>query len=141
MSEKNLWSKLAQNYVKAGRFPFPVSDTIIEILKEILTEDQAKFLLLFKKPSYNIEEINAKTDLNEISLQKMLGDLANIGALTVIPSRSTGAMIYRLPPFFPGLLEFTLMKGGKSEKDKKLAKLWQKFFNEMVRGCSKITSR
>ena len=119
MSEK-LWYKVARVFIKAGRLPLPVTDTVIEILKTILTEDQAKFMLLFKKHSYNLDEIKPNTDLDDASLQKMLNELMNIGAISGIPSRSTGIMVYRVTPFLPGLLEFTLMRGGTSEKDKKV---------------------
>ena len=132
MDKKKIWYKLARNYIRAGAFPFPVTDVVINILKEILTEAQAKFLLQLKKPSYNLAQIEALTDLSEEELKVMLEELADLGALTAIPSRSTGVMVYRLPPFFPGLLEFTLMKGEKGEKQEKLARLWERFFQEIV---------
>lgn len=132
LSGDKLWRKVAQNYIKTGRFPFPITDTTVKILKEVLTEDQANFVLNFRKPSYNLEEIKAKVDMDEESLKAMLEELSDIGAVTAIPSRSTSIMVYRLPPFFPGLLEFTLMKGTSTEKDKTIAGLWQLFFGEVV---------
>jgi len=131
MTEK-LWNKVAKNVIKAGALPVPVSGAIIETLKILITEVQAKFLLLFKKPSYNIDEIKSKTDLDEESLNKMLKDLMYIGVITGIPSRSTGIMVYRLTPYFPGLLEFTLMRGEWGEKQKKIAELSEKFIKEMI---------
>ena len=131
MNEK-LWEKVANNFIKAGALPVPKSDAIIETLKILITEEQAKFLLLFKKPSYNLDEIRSKTDLDDGSLNKMLQDLMYIGAISGIPSRSTGIMVYRLTPYFPGLLEFTLMRGEWGEKQKKIAKLSEKFTNEMI---------
>jgi NAD-dependent dihydropyrimidine dehydrogenase PreA subunit len=136
MSDK-LWYKVAKVFIKAGRLPLPITDTVTEILKTIMTEKQAEFLLLFKKPSYTIDEIKPETNLDEDSLHKMLNDLMHIGVITGIPSRSTGIMVYRVTPFLPGLLEFTLMRGGTSEKDKKLAKLHRQFFNDLVLGTQK----
>jgi len=107
---------------------------VIEILKEILTEEQANFLLSLRKPSYNIDQLKKIADLDEASLNNMLKELTHIGALTAFPSRRTGIMVYRLAPFFPGLLEFTLMRGETNEKTKKLAQLWQDFFNKIVDG-------
>jgi ferredoxin len=46
-------------------------------------------------------------------------------------------MVYRLSPFFPGVLEFTLMRGETTPKTKKLAQLWEKYFNEMAEGTQK----
>lgn len=131
MSEK-IWEKLARSYIKAGAFPIPVNETMVTILKELLTEAQAELLLHFKKPSYNINELKEKVEMDVDKLQSMLKELAYIGALTAVRSRSTGVMVYRMPPFFPGLLEFTLMKGEVTEKSKRLARLWQVFFNDIV---------
>lgn len=136
MSEK-LWYKVVRNFVKAGKMPLPANDTAIEILKTIITEEQAKFVLSFKKSSYNSEEIKSLTDLDENALDEMLNDLMHIGAVTGIPSRSTGIMVYRLAPFFPGLLEFTLMRGETNETTKKLASLWKDYFKGMVDGTQK----
>ncbi|MFX0186218.1 MAG: ATP-binding protein [Candidatus Hodarchaeota archaeon] len=131
MSEK-IWYEVASNFINAAKLPFPINDTVIEVMKTIMTEEQAKFLLLFKKSSYNIDEVKTISNLDEDSLMKMLKDLMHIGAITGIPSRSTGIMVYRLTPFFPGVLEFTLMRGETGEKEKKLAKLFDKFFKELV---------
>jgi len=51
------WYKVARTIVKAGRFPFPISDTLIDLLKNLMNEEQARFLLNFKKPSLTLEEI------------------------------------------------------------------------------------
>jgi ferredoxin len=135
MTEK-LWYKVANNFVRAGRLPVPINEPMIEILKTILTEEQAKFLLIFKERSYTLEQIKSKTDLDDESLKQMLKVLMHVGAITGIPS-SQGLMIYRIPPFLPGLLEFTMMRGERSEKDLKLAKLHQEYFNEFVQGTQK----
>ncbi len=136
MSEK-LWYKVARNFVRAGKLPIPVSDTIIELMKTLFTEEQAEFLKLFRKPSYNSDEIKSLTDLDEDSLDKMLNELMYIGAITGIPSRSTGIMVYRMPPLLPGLIEFTLMRAGTSEKDKKIAGIINKYYNDLVEGTQK----
>jgi len=138
MSENGrIWYKAARNFVKAGRLPVPITDTVIEIVKTLLNEEQAKFIVQFKKSSYNSEEIKSITDLDDKALEKMLNDLMYAGAISGIPSRSTGAMIYRVVPFLPGLLEFTLMRGEFGEKDKKLAQLHKKFFDDLVEGTQK----
>ncbi|MFX0059555.1 MAG: indolepyruvate ferredoxin oxidoreductase subunit alpha [Candidatus Heimdallarchaeota archaeon] len=131
MSEK-LWYKVARNFIKAGRLPIRVSDTIIDIMQALLTEEQAKFITLLKKRSYNIDQIKSLTDLDEESLNDMLNDLMNIGVISGIPSRSTGVMVYRKTPLLPGIIEFTLMRGETNEKAKYLAKLYSKFYNQIV---------
>lgn len=136
MSEK-LWYKAARKFVNAGRLPLPITDNVIEVLKTLLTEEHAKFIVKFKKKSYNNEEIKSLTDLDDNALDKMLNDLMYAGAITGIPSRTTGIMVYRLAPLLPGLLEFTLMRGEYGEKDKKLANLHKGFFDDLVEGTQK----
>ncbi len=131
------WYKLARSFVKAGSIPLPLNDTVEEILQLVLTEEQRDFLLNFQKPSYNVNEIKTLTDLDEESLNKMLNDLMHLGMISGIPSRSAGIMVYRMTPFFPGVLEFTLMRGETNPQTKKLANLWEKYFNRLAEGVQK----
>jgi ferredoxin len=128
MTDK-LWHQLARNILKAGGPPVPINDTLIELLKTLINEEQLKFLIKFRK-SLNRDQIKSKFDLDESSLNKMLNELMHIGMITVIPSRTTGVMVYRLVAFLPGLLEFTLMRGETGAKQKKLAKLWEQLFKD-----------
>ena len=131
MSEK-LWYKVARKFIKAGRLPIRVSDIIIEIMQTLLTEEQAKFITLLKKRSYNIDELRPLTDMDDEALHKMLNDLMNIGVISGIRSRSTGIMVYRKTPLLPGVIEFTLMRGEKNEQAKNLARLYSKLYKQLV---------
>ncbi|MFX1429843.1 MAG: ATP-binding protein [Promethearchaeota archaeon] len=131
MSEK-LWYKVARNFIKAGKLPIRVSDIIIEIMQTLLTEEQAKFIILLKKPSYNIDEIKPLTDMDDESLNNMLNDLMKIGVISGIKSRSTGVMVYRKTPLLPGIIEFTLMRGETNDKAKNLARLYSKLYKQIV---------
>jgi Pyruvate/2-oxoacid:ferredoxin oxidoreductase delta subunit/DNA-binding Lrp family transcriptional regulator len=130
--KEKFWYKVARTVVKAGVIPIiPANNTLIELLKNLITEEQAKFLLIFNKRSLNINEIKEKTDLDEESLKKMLYDLQNNGIIVSAPSRRTGIMVYSLMGPFPGIFEYTMMRGGTSEKEKKLAGIFEKLFNEL----------
>lgn len=131
MSEK-LWNKIARYYIKAGRLPIRVSDTIINILKTLITLEQAEFIAKLRKHSYNFDELKSVTNMDDASLNTMLNELMDIGVLTGIRSRRTGVLVYRKPPLFPGILEFTLMRGEKNEQTKKLAKLIGEFYDQIV---------
>ncbi|MFX1275063.1 MAG: ATP-binding protein [Promethearchaeota archaeon] len=132
MSEK-LWYKLARTIVKAGNMPFPVNETLIELLQTITSEDQAKFItkVFLKKPNMNIQEVKERSDLEGEALNKMLKDLQVNGIIVGTQSTTTGITVYRLQPPFPGMFEFQLMRPGESEKEKKLAKLFDKLFEEV----------
>ncbi|MFX1451263.1 MAG: hypothetical protein ACFFCM_10500, partial [Promethearchaeota archaeon] len=129
MSEK-IWSNLIQLIGKAGAV-LPVSDTLIKILQTIITEEQAKFLQIFRRPTLTIDRIKQKTDLNEQELEKILKDLMHEGVIISSFNEDSGIMEYNLAPFVPGLFEHTLMRGGTSEKEKKLAYLYEKLFEEL----------
>jgi Pyruvate/2-oxoacid:ferredoxin oxidoreductase delta subunit len=130
MSEK-LWNKVAKNIINAGIVPISVSDTFLEILKTLITEEQMEFLQIFRKNSLNIDQIKAKVEVDDESLNKMLKVLMDNGILVGIPSRTSGIMVYHLSSPLPGLFEFPFMKGETGEKQKKLAQLYDTYFDEL----------
>ena len=126
-----LWQKVARNFIIAQGGFFPNNDTLISMIQTLISEEQAKFLQIFRKRSLNINQIKAKTDLDDKALEKMLMELMDNGLIMGIPSRSTGTMVYYLVSILPGLMEYPFMKGEKGEKQKKLAKLMNKYFDEL----------
>ncbi len=131
MSE-NVWTKAATAMSNAGPIPMPVTDTLLELLQTIMDEEEAAFIHIFTKPSLNIEEIKERCDLDDASLDAMLDGLLHKGALMVTTSRSTGIDVYTLMPPFPGLFELTMVRGETGEKEKKLAVLFEKLFEELT---------
>ncbi len=129
-----VWLKAARTIVKAGQMPMPITDTLITLLQTLMTDSQAKFIQIFKKPSLNFDQIKEKSNLDEISLDQMLNDLMDNGIIVGVPSRRTGMMVYRLMGPFPGLFEYTNLRGETDEKHKKIAKLFEKLFKEMQEG-------
>lgn len=125
------WYKVARTIVKAGTLPFPITETLIQFLQTIITQDQAKFLLNFKKPSLKIEQIKEYSDLNDEEIKKMLNDLMDNGVIVGSLSRRKKIMVYRLMGPYPGILEYSLMRGETSERNKKIAKLIEKIFIEL----------
>ncbi|MFX1313640.1 MAG: indolepyruvate ferredoxin oxidoreductase subunit alpha [Promethearchaeota archaeon] len=129
----NLWYKVAKNIVKAGVFPIPISNTLLELLQNLITEEQAKFLLIFEKPSMTLKEIKERTDVDEELILKLLDVLMYNGIIIGTKSRSTGKMVYRLMGPFPGIFEYTNLRGETDVKHKKLAQLFDKLFSERTR--------
>ncbi|MHA1273742.1 MAG: 4Fe-4S binding protein [Promethearchaeota archaeon] len=138
MSEK-LWYKVARTIVKAGGMPFPISDTLIELLQLIISDDQAQFItkVFSRKPNLNMDEIKKRIDMPEEEILKILNDLQYRGVISGTKSRTTGITVYRLQPPFPGIFEYQLMRPGEGEREKKLAALFDKLFEEMSSMTSK----
>ncbi|MFX0076142.1 MAG: 4Fe-4S binding protein [Candidatus Hermodarchaeota archaeon] len=135
----NFWYKLSRVIVKAGNMPFPVTDTLIELLKNILSEEEADFIIKVynRKPNMNLNEIMSKIDIDSASLTKLLDDLQFKGVVVGTESKTTGITVYRLQPPFPGLFEFQLMRPKEGEHEKRLARLFDKLFGEW----GKLTSQ
>jgi len=137
MNSEKIWYKAARTIVKAGQLPMPVNKTLIDLLKLIMTETQAEFIPIFRKPSLSIDQIRDKTPLDEESLNKILNELMNNGVVVGVPSKRTGKMVYRLLGPFPGLFEMQFMRGEIGEKQKKLAHLFDTVFKELSEGTQK----
>ena len=127
-----IFYKAAKLFLKAGKMPIGVSDTIAKIVEVLLSEEQARFIARFRKTSNTFEQIKARAkDLDDETIHEMLNGLMKVAAVTAIPSKSTGQIIYYVSPLMPGMLEFEFMKGLSEEKHKKLAKLHEQFFDDM----------
>jgi len=126
-----LWQQAAQTIVNAGMVPVVVGDTLLELLQTIITDEQTAFVSVFDKPSLNIDQLREKSDLGDLQLEEMLESLMREGVIVGIPSKRTGIMVYRLLGPFPGLFEYTNLRGETGPKQKKLAQLFENLFDEM----------
>ncbi|MFA5321725.1 MAG: 4Fe-4S binding protein [Smithella sp.] len=127
---EQIWQDAAQASINAGVIPMPITGTLLELLQTIMDEKEARFIPIFTKPM-NMKEIKGKSDLHDESLDAILDGLMRKGVVTGIPSKNTGEVVYRLMPPIPGLFEFTLMRGETSEREKKLARLFDRLFHEL----------
>ncbi len=136
MSDK-FYKKAASKSIQAGKIPFPLTSTLIDLFKILVTEKEAEFLGIFQKPSLNMAQIKEKCPgMAEQDITDMLETLMNKGV--IVGSRSSsGVDVYTLMPPFPGLVEFTLMKGEKTERERKLASLFEQMFSELTAGTQK----
>ena len=106
--DDKFWNKVARTIGKAGGFPFPINDTVIELTKTLVTEEEGAFIsTIFRKPSMNMEEIKKRTDLDEESIKKMFNILMDKGIVATSQSRRTGIRIYTLMNFLPGIFEYS----------------------------------
>ena len=130
---EEVWAKAATAMIAAGAIPLPVSDTVLELLRTIMDEEEAAFIPIFTKPSLNMEEIRERCAMDDAAIGSMLDRLLHKGVLMVTTSRSTGVEVYTLMPPFPGLFELTLVRGEKGEKERRLAVLFERLFEELSR--------
>ncbi len=125
--------KAARIISSAGGTPLPVSDTIIDILKFVITEDDLDFISAFHwKRSQTLEELKKSSKLPEEKIIKKATTLAKIGVMFNQPN-SKGVMVYRLLPLVNvGIFEYFFM--GKLEinkRNKEIADLFKKLQYEL----------
>jgi len=126
------YKKAARVIVKAGVFPFPINNTMLKILKKLITEEDLDLILAFKrKTSQTIEQLKQSSKLSEEQIQIHTKSLAKKG-LIFNQSSSAGIMVYRLMPLLMvGVFEYTFMKKIKfTEEEKEIAKLFAQLFQE-----------
>lgn len=128
----------ANAIIKAGPIPFPLNDTIMEILKYYLDEEDLDFLRAFKiNSSMSIEEVKKKLKIPEEEIERKAQKLAKKGFIFNQPN-SKGVMVYRLLPLeVVGVFEYQFMQElpkdpAKLAEIEKVAKLFEKLMVEVT---------
>ncbi len=127
------YKKAARTIIKAGFLPFPINDTMIQLLNLLIKEDQLDFVLAFnRKSSQTMEQLKMSSKMSEREIETHAENLAKKGFIFNQPN-SKGIMVYRLMPLvMVGVFEYTFMKKIEyNEENKKIAYLFEKLFNEL----------
>jgi NAD-dependent dihydropyrimidine dehydrogenase PreA subunit len=131
MSEEK-YKLAARAIVKAGMFPFPLTDNFLRLVKLIVSEEDLDFVLAFKrKVSQSMDELKQRTKLSEEEINKHANSLAKVGLIFNQPS-SSGVMVFRLLPLIMvGVYEYTFMKKLEyTEKEKEIAILFKNILDD-----------
>ena len=104
------------------------SKKVFELLEELFTPEEAE--LATKMP---LSSISAATLAKEIAggdpkgVESLLETMANKGLVTT--RERDQVTVYSLMPLIPGIFEFQFMKGEVNDRAKKLARLFEDYFN------------
>jgi ferredoxin len=112
------YKKAARIIIKAGSLPFPVNETLISIIQQMINEDELALVEAFRrKVSQTLEELRKSSKIGYIFNQP----------------NSKGVMVYRLMPLvMVGVFEYTFMGNIQyMPEEKALAKLFAKYFDEV----------
>ncbi len=94
---------------KAGEFAYPITDTLIEILKHNIDEEDLDLIFGFANQiSQTMEQLKKSTGLSVDHILKKVDSLAKKGVIFNQPNRQ-GIMVYRLLPV-ARQFEYTFMK-------------------------------
>ena len=126
------YQKAANILNKAGGFAYPITQTILNIIKLNIKEENLDLLMAFENNiSQTMVQLKESSGLSEEEILKKAEALAKRGVLFNQPN-SQGVMVYRLLPI-ARQFEYNFMKKlDKSEENDQLAKLFHNF-NEEIR--------
>ena len=126
------YKKAAQVINNAGGTPYPITETLINIVKHLVDEEYLNFIIAFRrKKSQTMEQLKQSSNLSEEEILKKVETLAKKG-LIFNQSNRYGVMVFRLMPFVNvGVFEYTFMKELEiTEENLELAKLFEKLERE-----------
>ncbi len=128
------YKRAAQIINGAGGTPVAIGDTLINILRFILPDEEAlAFIKYFKrKKTQTMEQLKETTSLPEEEILRNVEKLAKIGLIFDQPNRH-GVMVYRLMPFIDvGVFEYTFMgELEDNQKNRDLAQLFHKLTSDL----------
>jgi len=127
------YKKAAQRIIKAGSLPFPINETLINIIKQMISEEELDFIDAFRrKTSQTLEELRETSKMSENQILRHVQSLAKKGYIFNQPN-SQGIMVYRLMPLvMVGAFEYTFMSEiYHTPEEKALAELFAKYFKEV----------
>jgi Pyruvate/2-oxoacid:ferredoxin oxidoreductase delta subunit len=138
MSETPLdkkYERAARVVCSQGMVPFPVNDTTIAILKNVIEDDEEllDFIYAFhENASQTAEQLVVSSNLTEDKVAELGTRLAKKGLVFNQPS-SKGIMVYRLLPLMTvGLMEYMFMGELKGDdRERELAKLFGKLIEDV----------
>ena len=94
----------------------------MKILREFYTEEQATLGAEFPIGAFTAEELAEKLNREKGPLVDLLEDMADNG-LIFVTKTDAGVSRYALTQFVPGVVEFQLMRGRDTPKDRPLKKI------------------
>jgi NAD-dependent dihydropyrimidine dehydrogenase PreA subunit len=129
MSEAE-YQKALKVLFKAGGFQFPFSETVHEILKRTIKDENLDFVLAFQeKTSQTMEQLKESSGLSEDEILKKADALAKMGVIINQPNRS-GVMVYQIFPLHRQF-EYIFMRNlEKTEENYEIANLFAKLNEE-----------
>jgi len=125
------YRKVANVLNKAGEFPYPVSDTVIKILKRNIKPENLDFIMAFRrKISQTLDQLKSSSKLSEEEILRKADELAKNGVMFNQPS-SSGVMVYRILPI-TRQFDYGFMKRLElNEDNKEFARLFDQLHKDM----------
>ncbi len=131
MSE-DVYYKLGER-LNQGPMKMPLVEPFLNLLREYYTEEQAVLGAAFPVGAHKARDLAKQLNRDEKELADLLESMAD-GGLVFALKDDGGAYEYTLLQFIPGVVEFQLMKGTDTPKDRKIARM----FDELMKNMGKL---
>ena len=124
MSE-NVYFRLGE---RLNQYPMKMLlvDAYLKILQEFYTEEQAELGAEFPTGALTADELAGTLNRDKEALTELLENMADHGLIFVTKNKD-GVSKYALTQFVPGVVEFQLMRGNDTPKDRKVARMLEDF--------------
>ena len=106
---------------RGGRYPGADIPEFYDLVRELYTPEEAEVSVAMPRGFNPANVIAAEVGKSEDDVKMILETMADKGLCTC--GDFDGVRFYGSTPFVPGIFEFQFMRGTKTERDKKLAKL------------------
>jgi len=106
---------------RGGRYPGKDIPEFYALVEELFTPKEAAVYNAIPKGFHPAEAVAREMGKEVNEVRRILEGMANKGLCTA--GSMGGATFYSAPVFVPGIFEFQFMRGTKTERDKKLARL------------------
>ena len=107
-------------------------EPFFKILEEFYTPEQADVGARFPIGSFTAAELSHRYNQDPESLMEMLESMADNGLIFVIKGKD-GVRKYTLTQFVPGVVEYQLMRGRDTPKDRRVARMLKDFMEGEMR--------
>jgi ferredoxin len=137
---RNVYETLAEALTQAGgAVPIIPCDEFTRLVRELFSPAEAALCSAMPPGVNPVETICEHARRPEAEVVPLLESLAD--KALVFHQKRGGRDHYKLMPVLPGFFEFQFMKGGTTEKDRLLARLFQDYFDRAWKVTQGMDSR
>ena len=133
MSEKVYKELLEAMKKRGGGYSGMDIPEFYEMVEELFTPEEAGVNNAMPKGLFTAKDMAKLMGQDEAKIEGILEEMANKGLCIAL--KQDNKQYYRAAPFLFGILEFIFLRGGTTEKDKRLAKLiraYKKTYDEVT---------
>ncbi len=120
--DKSLLKELCDNLnVRGGSLPAMQVPEMFELLEELFTDEEALVACKMPPGATSLQDLAEILSRPKDEIYPYVESMADKGV--VATRKKDGVMLYKLLPVVPGIFEFQFMRGGDTDKDRRLARL------------------